>query len=44
MKEKYMIFFFKLMKNRFCGNDEENDPSEDFEEYMACSVCGDNCK
>lgn len=26
----------------FCGNDEENDPSEDFEEYMACSVCGDN--
>ncbi|MCJ1280847.1 hypothetical protein MMC26_000164 [Xylographa opegraphella] len=26
----------------FCGQDEEHDPSEEFEEYMACAVCGDN--
>ncbi|WPH00262.1 Hypothetical protein R9X50_00308600 [Acrodontium crateriforme] len=26
----------------FCGQDEEHDPSEEFEEYLACSVCGDN--
>lgn len=31
-------------KNRFCGQDEEHDPNEEFEEYMACAVCGDNCK
>ena len=29
---------------RFCQQDEEHDPSEDFEEYLACAVCGDNCK
>lgn len=29
---------------RFCGQDEEHDPGEDFEEYLACSVCGDNGK
>ena len=29
---------------RFCGQDEDHDPSEDFEEYMSCIVCGDNCK
>ena len=29
---------------RFCGQDEEHDPSEEFEEYMACAVCGDNCE
>lgn len=28
---------------RFCGGDEEHDPSEEFEEYLACAVCGDNC-
>ncbi|KAL9046389.1 MAG: hypothetical protein Q9214_000759, partial [Letrouitia sp. 1 TL-2023] len=27
---------------RFCGKDEMHDPSEEFEEYMACAVCGDN--
>ena len=27
---------------RFCHLDEEHDPSEEFEEYLACSVCGDN--
>ena len=27
---------------RFCHEDEENDQSEEFEEYLACSVCGDN--
>ncbi|KAL8739678.1 MAG: hypothetical protein Q9190_007545, partial [Brigantiaea leucoxantha] len=48
-----MLVFFKIivsvqrlkadLKNyRFCGQDEEHDPSEDYEEYMACSVCGDN--
>ncbi|KAI9829451.1 MAG: hypothetical protein M1826_005633 [Phylliscum demangeonii] len=26
----------------FCRADEEHDPGEDFEEYLACSVCGDN--
>lgn len=29
---------------RFCGEDEEHDPSEEFEEYLACAVCGDNGK
>lgn len=27
---------------RFCQLDEENDPSEEFELYLACAVCGDN--
>ncbi|KAL8690101.1 MAG: hypothetical protein Q9224_004487, partial [Gallowayella concinna] len=26
----------------FCGKDEEHDPGEEYEEYMACAVCGDN--
>ncbi|KAF2203985.1 hypothetical protein GQ43DRAFT_221747 [Delitschia confertaspora ATCC 74209] len=26
----------------FCGEDEEHDPSPEFEEYLACAVCGDN--
>ncbi|ORY08532.1 hypothetical protein BCR34DRAFT_463723, partial [Clohesyomyces aquaticus] len=26
----------------YCGADEENDPSPEFEEYLACAVCGDN--
>ncbi|KAF7117737.1 hypothetical protein CNMCM5793_006893 [Aspergillus hiratsukae] len=26
----------------FCGQDEDNDPSEEFEEYLTCSVCGDH--
>ncbi|KAH8730928.1 hypothetical protein GQ44DRAFT_723162 [Phaeosphaeriaceae sp. PMI808] len=26
----------------YCNQDEENDPSPEFEEYLACSVCGDN--
>ena len=30
------------MNNRFCQQDEENDPSEEFELYLACDVCGDN--
>jgi hypothetical protein len=34
----------KLMWFSFCGRDEEHDPCEEFEEYMACSVCGDNGK
>ncbi|KAK4695068.1 histone acetyltransferase SAS3, partial [Lecanoromycetidae sp. Uapishka_2] len=26
----------------YCGGSEEHDPGDEFEEYMACSVCGDN--
>ncbi|KAJ5585560.1 uncharacterized protein N7459_005360 [Penicillium hispanicum] len=26
----------------FCSQDEENDPSEDFEEWLTCAVCGDH--
>jgi histone acetyltransferase SAS3 len=29
---------------RFCGQDEEHDPGEEFEEWLACNVCGDNGK
>ena len=29
---------------RFCGQDEEQDPGEEFEEWLACAVCGDNGK
>ena len=33
-----------IIENRFCLQDEEHDPCEEFEEYMACAVCGDNCE
>ncbi|GFF41615.1 histone acetyltransferase mst2 [Aspergillus udagawae] len=26
----------------YCGQDEDNDPSEEFEEYLTCTVCGDH--
>ncbi|EUC31463.1 hypothetical protein COCCADRAFT_101223 [Bipolaris zeicola 26-R-13] len=26
----------------YCKQDEDNDPSPDFEEYLSCAVCGDN--
>ncbi|EER23555.1 MOZ/SAS family protein [Coccidioides posadasii C735 delta SOWgp] len=26
-----------------CGQDEEHDPSEEFEEPLVCAVCGDHC-
>ncbi|OJJ02809.1 hypothetical protein ASPVEDRAFT_132279 [Aspergillus versicolor CBS 583.65] len=26
----------------FCNQDEDNDPSEEFEEYLSCAVCGDH--
>jgi hypothetical protein len=26
----------------YCNQDEMNDPSPDYEEYLACGVCGDN--
>jgi histone acetyltransferase SAS3 len=29
---------------RYCNQDEDNDPSPEFEEYLACEVCGDNGK
>lgn len=28
----------------FCKQDEEHDPAEDFEEYLTCVECGENCK
>jgi hypothetical protein len=28
----------------YCNQDEENDPSPEYEEYLSCSVCGDNGK
>ncbi|KAF1833718.1 hypothetical protein BDW02DRAFT_499977 [Decorospora gaudefroyi] len=27
---------------RYCKQDEDNDPSPEFEEFLACAVCGDN--
>lgn len=33
-----------LWEHRFCLQGEEHDPSEEYEEYMACTVCGDNCE
>ncbi|EEY23200.1 histone acetyltransferase mst2 [Verticillium alfalfae VaMs.102] len=27
----------------FCKQDEEHDPGEDFEDYLMCSHCGENC-
>jgi histone acetyltransferase SAS3 len=27
---------------RFCGENEENDPAEEYEEYLACRTCGKN--
>ncbi|EED24378.1 histone acetyltransferase, putative [Talaromyces stipitatus ATCC 10500] len=34
----------KLLRSNciFCGQDEDHDPSEDFEEYLTCAVCGDH--
>ncbi|EYE99813.1 putative histone acetyltransferase [Aspergillus ruber CBS 135680] len=26
----------------FCGQDEDHDPSEEYEEYLTCTVCGDH--
>lgn len=28
---------------RFCNQDEYHDPSEEYEEYLTCAVCGDHC-
>lgn len=28
----------------FCKGDEESDPSEEFEAYLTCAGCGENCK
>lgn len=37
------IFCVSLTVNcRFCGQDEEHDPGEEFEEWLSCAVCGDN--
>jgi histone acetyltransferase SAS3 len=36
------ICYHQLKLCRFCQQDEEHDPSEEFEEYLACIVCGDN--
>lgn len=44
----YVLVAYKLKEPRtdktlysFCGEDEEHDPSEDFEENLTCAVCGD---
>lgn len=34
----------ELTHHSFCHQDEENDPAEEFEEYLNCSVCGDGGK
>lgn len=39
---KRLVSTAMLTHPRFCGQDEEHDPGEDFEEYLACAVCGDN--
>ena len=28
--------------NRYCNQDEANDPNPVFEEYLTCVACGDN--
>ena len=33
-----------LTSDRFCGQDEYHDPGADFEDVLACAVCGDNGK
>src|ERR1700761_5678172 len=37
-------FWAACTKNfiRFCGENEENDPADEFEEYLACRTCGKN--
>jgi histone acetyltransferase SAS3 len=30
------------MQLSYCNQDEENDPSPDYEAYLSCVVCGDN--
>ena len=40
----YSAFRKILTISRFCQQDEESDPSEIFELYLACDVCGDNGK
>ena len=32
----------RLTERSFCGQDEEHDPGEEYEEILACAVCGDN--
>lgn len=31
-----------LTSSSYCNQDEENDPSPEYEEYLSCVVCGDN--
>ncbi|KAH0544567.1 hypothetical protein FGG08_001339 [Glutinoglossum americanum] len=40
----FTVFNFArlTLKTRFCYEDEEHDPSEEYEEYLTCAVCGDN--
>ena len=38
------ILTLTCLLGSFCGQNEEDDPSEDYEEYLACSVCGDHGK
>jgi len=43
-RQKMLGLVANFHPDRFCGEDEEHDPSEEFEEYLACAVCGDNGK
>jgi histone acetyltransferase SAS3 len=41
----YSCKFWEACTNnfiRFCGENEENDPADEFEEYLACRTCGKN--
>ena len=29
------------LETRYCNEDEENDPCEEFEEILSCTACGD---
>lgn len=33
-----------MILHSFCTQDEEHDPSEEFEEWLTCGVCGDHCR
>lgn len=37
-----LTVYRNINTHSFCHQDEEHDPSPEFEEYLACAVCGDN--
>lgn len=40
----YTVDFETDNLGRYCEGDENEDPSEDFEEMLACSSCEDKCE